>query len=150
MGGWKECEGAIPVLFLAYPRDDVDVCFVTAERKRPLVCRQRKDTRQSLTPLLLCQVPTRLRTSVGLGLTRYAKRPVPPPRPRDDNIRRRVDPNTPWSLTPPQICLCLCSLPLRYFQLIGRGKKKKKKKAESHNNAQRRHHKHTVNLNILY
>lgn len=90
---WGECEGAIPMLFLAYPRDDVDVCFVTAERKRPLVCRQRKDTRQSLTPLLLCQVPTRLRTSVGLGLTRYAKRPVPPPRPRDDNIRRRVDPN---------------------------------------------------------
>lgn len=110
---WGECEGAIPMLFLAYPRDDVDVCFVTAERKRPpLVCRQRKDTRQSLTPLLLCQVPTRLRTSAGLGLTRYAKRPVPPPRPRNDNIRRRVDP------TPPQICLCLCSLPLRCFQLI--------------------------------
>lgn len=99
LGG--ECEGAIPMLFLAYPRDDVDVCFVTAERKRPLVCRQRKDTRQSLTPLLLCQVPTRLRTSAGLGLTRYAKHPVPPPRPRDDNIRRRVDPNTQWLFTPP-------------------------------------------------
>lgn len=45
-------EGGFSRLFLAHPRDDVDVCFVT-ERKRPLVCRQRKDTRQSLTPLLL-------------------------------------------------------------------------------------------------
>lgn len=107
---------------------------LTAERKRPLVCRQRKDTRQSLTPLLLCQVPTRLRTSVGLGLTRYAKRPVPPPRPRDDNIiRRRVDPNTLWLYTPPtDICLCLCSLPFRYFQPIN---KKKSKPTITPNNA---------------
>lgn len=31
-GGW-ECEGAIPMLFLAYPRDDVDVCFVTDSQR---------------------------------------------------------------------------------------------------------------------
>jgi hypothetical protein len=63
-------EGGFPMLFLAHPRDDVDVCFVTDSQRsgsdHSCVVSARIPDRASIP----CFCPTRLCTSPGLGFTR--------------------------------------------------------------------------------
>lgn len=99
-------EGGFPMLFLAHPRDDVDVCFVTDSQRsgsdHSCVVSARIPDRASIP----CFCPTRLCTSQGLGFTRDMPSVRAPGATTPTSIRRRVDPNTaPQHPLPPPLPL---------------------------------------------